>query len=169
MEPDGSPPRPVPILDYLYGTHNTFHKGKCVLNESQTFRIERVIHCFTRETCRPTTNWARRHSCTGHHHNVLEISYVWICCTGYLMVQQNNGCKWIQTSITTPRKINTDLHIKNHNSGCEFLINKNSSPCWSIIFLLFGIWSNQEDYRTTGVMPFYITAYWDRNIQLSVA
>jgi len=48
MEPDYSPPRPVPILDYLYGTCNTFHNGKCVLNESQTFRTERVINSFTR-------------------------------------------------------------------------------------------------------------------------
>jgi hypothetical protein len=44
MEPDDSPPRPVPILNYLYGTHNTYHNGKCVLNETQTFRIERAIN-----------------------------------------------------------------------------------------------------------------------------
>ena len=134
MEPDDSSPRPVTILCNLYGTHNTFHNGKCVLNETQTFRTERVINSFTRMTCRPTTNWARRHSCTGLHHNVLEISYVCLCSTGYSVVQQNNGYKWKQNGVTTPRKINTDLRIKNHDLGCEFLINKNSSACWSIIF-----------------------------------
>ena len=169
MEPDDSPPRPVPILDYLDDTHNTFHNGKCVLNESQTFRTDRVINSFTRAKCRSTTNWARRYSCTGHHHDVLEISYVCLCSAAYSMVQQNNGCKWIHTGITTPRTINTDLRIKNHNLGCEFLINENSSACWSIILLLFGTLSDQKDYRTTGVMLLYTTAYWDRNMQLSVA
>jgi hypothetical protein len=176
MEPDDSPPRPVPILDYLYGTHNTFHNGKCVLNGSQTFRTDRVTNSFTRVKCRSTTNWVRRHSCTGHRHDVLEISYVCLCSAGYSMERQNNGCKWIQTGITTPRTINTDLRIKNHNLGCEnhnlgceFLINKNLLACWSIFLLFFGIWSNQKDYRTTGVMLLYITAYWDRNTQLSDA
>jgi hypothetical protein len=100
--------------------------------------------------------------------SLLEISYVCLCSTGYSLVQRNNGCKWIQTGNTTPRKINTELRIKNHNLGCE-CINKKSSACWSIILLLFGIRSNQKDYRTTGVMPLYITAYWDRNMQLPVA
>jgi len=129
MEPDDSPPHPVPILDYLYGAHNIFHNGSCVLNESQTFRTEQVINSFTRVTYRPTINRARKHSCMGHHHDVLEISYVCLCLcsTGYSMVQQNNGCKWIQTGIIAPWKINTDLRIKNHKLRCEFLINNNSS------------------------------------------
>ena len=75
MEPDDSPPRPVPILNNLYGTHSTYHNSKYVLNETQTFRTERVINTFTRVTCRPTTNWARRHGCAGHHHDV-ESSWI---------------------------------------------------------------------------------------------
>ena len=129
MGPYDWPPSPVPILDYLYGTHNTFHNDMCVLNESQTFRTEQVINSFKRATCGPTINWARRHSCMGRHQDVLEISYVCLCLfsTGYSMVQQNNGWKWIQTGIITSRKISTNLRIKNHKLRCEFLINKNSS------------------------------------------
>ena len=169
MEPDGSPPCLVPTLDYLYWTHSTSNNGLCAQNESQTFRIERVINSFTRVRCRPTTNWATRHSCTGHHHNVLEISYVCLCSLEYSTVKQNNGNKWIQTGITTPRKINTGLRIKNHNLGSGFLLNKKFNSVLKHNFLLFGIWSNQKDYRTTGVMLFYVMVYWDWNMQLFVA